>query len=54
MKCDFVSRIKCAQMDPNSRLDAYVDDETASVRAVTNVVFATMSLMPKSERESIL
>ena len=54
MKCDFVSRIKRAQMDLNPRLDACVDDETASVRVVTGVVPATTSPMPKLERESIL
>ena len=54
MKRDFVSRIKRAQMDPNPRLDACVDDETAFVREVTGVVPATMSPIPKLERESIL
>ena len=54
MKRDFVSRIKRAQMDLNPRLDACVDDETASVRVVTGVVLATTSPMPKLERESIL
>ena len=54
MKRDFVSRIKRAQMDPNPRLDACVDDKTASVREVTDMVSATTSPMPKSERESIL
>ena len=54
VKRDFVSRIEHAQMDPNPGLDAYEVDETASIMVVTGVVPATMSPMPKSERESIL
>ena len=54
MKRDFVSRNERAQMDPNSRLDTYVDDKTASAGVVTGVVLATTSLMPKSEQKSIM
>ena len=49
MKRDFISQIERAQMDPNSRLDTCVDDETAFVRVVTSVVPTTTSPMPKSE-----
>ena len=54
MKRDLVSRDERAQMNPNSRLDTCVDDKTTSIGVVTDVVPAAMSLMPKSERKSIL
>ena len=49
MKCDFVSWIECAQMDPTLRLDAYVSEKAAPFGLVTGVVPATTSPMPKSE-----
>ena len=49
MKCDFVSRMECAQMGPNSHLDICINEGTASIRVVTGVVPATMPPMPKSE-----
>ena len=54
MKCDFVSRIECAQMDPTPCLDACVSEEAAPLRIVTDVVPATTSPMPKSEQKSII
>ena len=54
MKCDFVSRIECAQMDPTPRLDAYVSEKAAPFGMVIGVVPATTSLMPKSEQKSII
>ena len=54
MKRDLVSRDECAQMNPNSRLDTCVDDKTTSAGVVTGVLPATTSLMPKSERKSIM
>ena len=54
MKCDFVSWIECAQMDPTPHLDACVSEEVAPLRMVTGVVPATTSLMPKLEQRSII
>ena len=54
MKCDFVSRIKGAQMCPTSCLGAYVSEETAPLRMVTGVVPTTTSLMPKLEQRSMI
>ena len=54
MKCDFVSQIECAQMDPTPRLDACVSEEAFPLRMVTNVVPATTSPMLKSEQKSII
>ena len=49
MKRDFVSRMERAQTSPNSRLDTCMNEGTASIRVVTDVVLATTPLMPKSE-----
>ena len=38
MKCDFVSRVKRVQMDPNSHLSTSVDEKTAPSKVVTGVV----------------
>lgn len=54
MKHDFVSRMERVQTSPNSRLDTYMNEETASVRVVINVVSATTPPMPKLESESVL
>ena len=54
MKRDFVGRMERAQIGPNSRLDTSMNEETASVRVVTDVVPATTPPMPKSELESVL
>ena len=48
MKCDFVSRMEHAQTGPNSHLDTYMNEGTASIGVVTSVVPATTPLMPKS------
>ena len=53
MKHDLVSRVKHIQMDLNSRLSTCVDEKIAHSKVVTGVVSATMSLMPKSEREKM-
>ena len=53
MKCDFVSQVERIRMDPSSCLGAYVNRKTASIKVNNNVLPAT-SLMPKSERESVL
>ena len=49
MKRDFISRMECAQMGPNSRLDTCMNKEAASVRVVTSVVRVTTLPMPKLE-----
>ena len=54
MKCDFVSRIECAQMDPTHRLSACVSEEAAPFKMITSVVFATTFPMPKSKQKSII
>ena len=54
MKCDFVSQIERAQMDPNSCLDTYVNEKTVPFRVVTGVVATTTFPMPKSEQENVL
>ena len=54
MKCDFVNRIECAQMDPTPHLDANVSEEAAPFRMVTSVVPATTSPMLKSEQKSMI
>ena len=54
MKCDFVSRIKGAQMCPTSCLGACVSEETAPLRMVTNVVPAITSPTPKLEQRSMI
>ena len=53
MKHDLVSRVKHIQMDLNSRLSTCVDEKIAPSKVVTGVVSATMSPMPKSEREKM-
>ena len=54
MKCDFVSRIKGAQMCPTSCLGACVSEEIAPLRMVTSVVPATTSPTPKLEQRSMI
>ena len=49
MKRDFVSRMECAQMGPNSHLDICINEETTSIRVVIGVVLATTPPMPKSK-----
>ena len=59
MKCDFVTWIECTrmdrvQMDPTPRPDAYVSENAAPLRMVTNVVLTTTSPMSMSEQKSII
>ena len=54
MKRDLVSLDERAQMNPNSRLDTYVDDKTTSAGVVTGVVPVTTPPMSKSERKRIM
>ena len=54
MKRDFVSRMECAQMGPNSHLDICINEGTASIRVVIGVVLAITPPMPKSKRENVL
>ena len=53
MRRDLVSRVKHIQMGPNSRLSTCVDEKIAPSKVVTDMVPATMSLMPKSKQKEM-
>ena len=49
MKRNFVSRVMCTQMDPDSGSDTYMIKGTSLLGMIIGVVPATIPLMPKSE-----
>ena len=51
MRRDLVSRVKHIQMGPNSHLSTCVDEKIVPSKVVTDVVPATTSPTPKSERK---